>query len=386
MSLASAVFRSRGRSAVSLKLHRESCKLVSTICLAFATFGCQQSRPVTPPSQRGPVRSSSGLSCLEPDWDVGEVTVKGKPVLLTHAFRIRNESSVDRILRKIESTCGCLVAQDYPRMLRAGEEATITATVKLSLPPGRFRNQLKIADESAPDDPLILQTMGIVATSPALFSTVDPLPLGTVVKGSRANVTLTVARYDGTPVNLRECVLTSTAVRLHGEPLMTTRETFGRLQHVVEIPLVFDSSNVEVGTFESSARILTTTSDPECAACDVKLEGIVVPPETPWKDSIFIHGLAPGEGVDVELTRKPLAHELVSVTLVGSDSQFLRVTPAGASDPGTLAIHIELDEACNFSTSVLRGKVITRVKEASDACHDVAIPFTVVVAAPPTPP
>lgn len=163
----------------------------------------------------------NGLICANPEWDIGEVTVKGDSVEFHHTFRLRNYSKRTIEIRDVRSDCGCLVTKGYSKTIKPGSESEIKVKISVFGPPGRFRKTLLVRQESESyeSEVVALSVVGNRAISDLLYSSPATLSFGTLAKGGSKIKQLVLSRYDGSPVSFRKLVCKDDSISLGGKPV-----------------------------------------------------------------------------------------------------------------------------------------------------------------------
>jgi hypothetical protein len=144
-----------------------------------------QQRPIKP------VRVG-GLLCQEPVWDFGTVDSVKNP-RLSHEFTLVNESNETIKIKKIHSTCGCMVAEDFDKELTPGKSTKIKVNVQLPPMPQLFQKNLAVQTNNGV---VPLDVIGEIAANSNLHSLPKKIDFGSIQPGEIKERTIQIFRYD----------------------------------------------------------------------------------------------------------------------------------------------------------------------------------------------
>ena len=146
-------------------------------------------------TKQKPVRAG-GLRCDEPIWNFGSVDSVKKP-RLSHEFVLVNESNETVTIKKIHSTCGCMVAEDYAKELTSGGSTKLRVVVDLPSTPGSFNKNLVVQTNKGV---LPLNVVGEMEANSRLYCVPAKVNFGAIQRGETKERTVQLLRYDLSPV------------------------------------------------------------------------------------------------------------------------------------------------------------------------------------------
>ena len=201
-------------------------------------------------AKQKPVRAG-GLRCDEPVWDFGSVDSVKSP-RLTHEFVLVNESKETVTIKKIHSTCGCMVAEGYDKELTPGGSTKLRVDVQLPPTPGDFNKNLAVQTS---ESVVPLRVVGEIMANSSLFSTPAIINFGVIKSGELKERTVKVFRRDGSPVDFLEAFASWEGVRINTTICSVS---------VVEIKVSLDTvPSAGVGT------IFISTNNSQSPSCDI---------------------------------------------------------------------------------------------------------------------
>jgi hypothetical protein len=154
-----------------------------------------------PQQQVKPIRAG-GLMCEMPVWNFGSIDSVQHPKL-SHEFVLTNESKETIIIKKIHSTCGCMVADNYVKELQAGKSTKIKVDVQLPSTPQIFQKSLAIqTDQSV----LPLDVVGEITANSSLYSVPAKINFGEIQLGETKERIVQIFRYDLQPLLFTKAV------------------------------------------------------------------------------------------------------------------------------------------------------------------------------------
>jgi len=153
--------------------------VLTILCLAVSAFGAPR------------------LAAESPVYDFGTL-LQGKKV--EHRFKLENRGDQPLKIYRVETTCGCTVARDYPREIPPGKSGTLLVVFDSRHKSGPQSKGITLRTNSEPNARYVLQLKGRVLEP----MTVAPrmCNFGIVSRGERARRTLTLTNHSEQPVHL----------------------------------------------------------------------------------------------------------------------------------------------------------------------------------------
>ena len=167
--------------------------LLGTV-FALQGIGVIQSPEQTEGKQRSV--QAGGLRCDEPVWNFGEVDSVKNP-RLTHEFVLVNESNETVSVKKVRSSCGCMVVGDYDSELPPGGGTELQVVLQLPTVPQRVSYDLAVQTDKGV---LPLGVFGTVVVNRGLYTVPAVVSFGTVRPGEMKERSVRVIRYDLSPI------------------------------------------------------------------------------------------------------------------------------------------------------------------------------------------
>jgi hypothetical protein len=151
-----------------------------------------------------------GLLCQEPVWDFGLIdSIKNSR--LSHEFTLVNESKETVTIQKINSTCGCMVAEGYDKELFPGKSTKVKVIVQLPPTPQLFHKSLEIHINKGV---VTLDVVGEIAANKNLYSLPEKIDFGIIQPGETKERIVQVFRHD-----LSDILHDSISVNIEGESI-----------------------------------------------------------------------------------------------------------------------------------------------------------------------
>jgi len=138
--------------------------------------------------------SSAALYCDKSVWDLG-VFQSGMTSNKNHEFVVKNISSSTVPLRSVISDCGCITLGKTPSEVSGGGQFIIPVTVIVPPTPGQFRRRVIVQAEKDTES-LVLNIIGVVEATAALYSDPVSIDFGSVHNGALCRRTITLRRRD----------------------------------------------------------------------------------------------------------------------------------------------------------------------------------------------
>lgn len=221
--------------------------------------------------------TAGGLACEDAVWDIGSVDVTDSP-RLSHTFTLHNRSDQRIQIKKVLSSCGCLVADGYERSIPPGKSCELTVTITVPSMVGPFGHQLVVGMEHEDDKWLKLAVAGIGKINASLYSLPNVVNFGTLRRDEVRTRTVRVVRRDESRVRVKGVRCEGQGLTVLGEPPFS--ETEGR----AEVTLRLDASQLPPGelitwaTIETDHRRFTDLRVPVCGVIALKDAGSVIAP------------------------------------------------------------------------------------------------------------
>ena len=189
----------------------------SWLCLG-STFLCGMILPLAgcggPQSSARQETASGDVQCENPVWDFG--TIKGSTAeALKHSFRLKNTSQKQVDIKRIVTSCSCAVAEDYSRSIAPGATVEIPVRISVYGPPGPFGKSFEVFLEDASGSSLFLRAHGVIESTSEIYVTPTVLDFGEL-SNVPVERTITLSRYDVTPLKCREVLPRNAAIALVG--------------------------------------------------------------------------------------------------------------------------------------------------------------------------
>ena len=155
-------------------------------------------------AKQSPV-SAGGLRCDVPVWDFGGIDSVRNP-RLSHEFVLVNESNKTVSIRRVHSSCGCMVADDYDRELPPGGSTTLRVELQPPTVPQRIRYDLEVQTGTGI---LPLEVRGEIIPNSSYVSVPTVINFGTIQPGETKERSVRIVRYAFSPIHLSraECDL-----------------------------------------------------------------------------------------------------------------------------------------------------------------------------------
>jgi hypothetical protein len=181
--------------------------------------------------------TAGGLACEDAVWDIGRVDATDSP-RLSHTFMLHNRSDQAIQLKKVLSSCGCLVADGYERNILPGNFCELTAAITVPSEVGPFSQQLAVGVECKDTEWMKLTVVGIGKVNASLYSLPRVVNFGTMRLGDVRTRTVRIARRDGSEVRVK-------SARCEGQGLTVLGELpFSETDGLAEITLRLDSNQL----------------------------------------------------------------------------------------------------------------------------------------------
>lgn len=221
--------------------HTFATLVVTIMCLCavcIITGSCSKGSP-----HQIQVATGKGFVCADGIWDIGEVDSTESPSL-THIFKLENHSKKSIAIKSVSSSCGCMVIDNFKKILSPGEISEVKVSLNLSPMPGPIREDL-LVETIIPESYMFLRITGNKKLNGSLCSFPALLDFGTVIQGRSAIRTLRIMRYDKSPVRFKEASFEDHHLSLSHAPV---KQEEGR----IEIAFRLDASGLNAGSFSSA--------------------------------------------------------------------------------------------------------------------------------------
>lgn len=167
------------------------------IVLTLQGMGIIQS----PEAKRKPIKAkpvyAGGLRCDVPVWDFGSIDSVKNPKI-SHEYTLVNESKETVAIRKIHSSCGCMVAEGYDTEVQSGQSTKIKVVVQLPSTPGPFAKTLAIQTSGGV---MPLNVVGETEANSSLYCVPATVNFGIIRPGETKAQIVQVLRHDLSPVD-----------------------------------------------------------------------------------------------------------------------------------------------------------------------------------------
>jgi len=193
-----------------------------------------------------PVRAG-GLRCDKPVWNFGSVDSVRNPQL-THEFVLVNESKETVLIRRVHSSCGCMVTGDYDRELPPGGSTRLRVDLRLPTVPQRVRHDLAVQTDKGI---LPLEVVGAVEANSGMFSVPAVVNFGIVKQGERRERTVRLFRYDSSPIDF-------VGIESRSEAVSYVAERAENNARSVTLVISVQADGSHAGRFEDVVVVTTT--------------------------------------------------------------------------------------------------------------------------------
>ncbi|NCO57367.1 MAG: hypothetical protein COW73_10675 [Nitrospirae bacterium CG18_big_fil_WC_8_21_14_2_50_70_55] len=134
----------------------------------------------------------------EPAFDFGTILQGDKVV---HRFTVENPGDATLEIHKVKTTCGCTVANDYPREIAAGKSGEVSVTFDSNHKQGPQVKGITLFTNAEPSGEYILQIKGVVRE---LIAVNPPVcEFGVVAPGKVVTREMTLANHSEQAVHLQ---------------------------------------------------------------------------------------------------------------------------------------------------------------------------------------
>lgn len=269
--------------------------LLALVMLIAAFFsGAHSERDVQHNAMLSRPQISGGLASEAPLWDMGEVDVTESPTL-THVFRIKNLSDTPVEIEKVSSSCGCFAVGSYKQCLQPGERLDIEVQLALSRVPGPFYKRLAVIPKGGEARALILAVSGTLKLNASLYSTPSLINFG-VLKGKEKRVReVRLARYDGSPVQVRNVKF------IPGNDCLSAEWSTLDDGRIALIKFCCKPNLLENNNYRQAVVVQTAHSTFQSLQIPLAIE--VAPPDFGLIESVYVPALFPGEHLEVNLSK-----------------------------------------------------------------------------------
>jgi hypothetical protein len=281
---------------VAIKKASVSWRVRMAAVLSLLLCGCG----ARPRETAGP--AGQAVVCSESNWNFGTVD-QARIQQLNHIFKVKNDSATAVHVKKVESSCGCIVSGDHPTAIAAGKTGRFPVQVRLTGSPGKFYKSVKVLLATSPPTHLTYTIQGMISVSPRVYTVPSRLDFGTVGAHENKTRTLKVSRYDGSPVRILRVIPRSKSVNVDYVERAEPEDA------VSEVRITLDAAMLNPGEFQSSIAVLTVheadrdLSIPLAARIEGRAHGLV--------ESIFVAHLPKKGHVDKPLAANSLARAIV---------------------------------------------------------------------------
>ncbi|MEQ9409317.1 MAG: DUF1573 domain-containing protein [Fuerstiella sp.] len=327
------------------RLGIHSCHRFLVISCAIFLAGCN--KPETVP----PTAIESTITCVSPVWDFGTID----PVVtreVEHEFVISNNTSKPVRIAGIETSCGCTSVDSTDKVIAPHSSLGIKTVTKTAGQPGPFQKSATVTLATKPPSSLQLAIQGKLISTPALFSVPQDVDFGTVAGDERRSRTLTLGRFNGRELKIREPRLDWEGLSVEVVNNSATRAT---------LTVHADGALIEPNQVEASLTVYEDGRQEPSLRVPVRIRGRR--DMHGLKASLFVRRLAVGEEAMIALTDDSnVAQSIKSVEYSGSSA--LRVEfVAGAGSNGKLRVVRDDSWAAE---GVVKGRLLIALRGTND--------------------
>lgn len=314
-------------------------------------------------------RPPSIVVCDNDTFDFGTVSQE-RPQNFSQSFSLRNTSDQPVPIIKMASDCGCVVPKDHPGTIEPGKSIELPVSVNVGGKPGPFRKKVTVLLGTSPASTIVLSIQGRIAASAAFLLAPSQLDFGNVITGETAYRTITIARYDASPVSFRNAQADSEALRVH--------EVASGVKDDSTIHLTFslDATGLNPG-HRLNATVRLETEHSGYAEATIPTIARIVAQSDGLVDSIYVDRLTADEFRDIRLDVDGCVLSPISKVMYRGDGPLTvdllnhvqdTVTPIGPA-----IVRIRLTSQPD-SSQLYRGRCLVHF---SDKKHPREIPVTV---------
>jgi len=179
------------------KLSRCACKLALLSGIVINIAGCS-------PENNNAI-NVSGIECLEPEWDFGNITPDINRV--EHEFELVNTSDTPVKVIDIKTSCGCVLVESKPSVIPAKKSIKIDVQLKTAGRVGPLRQSVSVLIQGSKHDELISLSLKGSVSPPAGLNTIpNKINFGRLAPGETAIRRVTIESVDESPVEIASVV------------------------------------------------------------------------------------------------------------------------------------------------------------------------------------
>lgn len=320
-----------------------ACRPAVIVGLAATFSGCMSGNQGHSGDEAPP---PSAIVCGELTWDFGTITADETPVV-EHVFRIQNTSDVSVTVDEVSATCGCVIAEGYPKVIAADSIAEFPVRVQTTGQPGPFQKFVEIRLGTSPKSTFRPSIVGLIATSAGIYTVPLSINFGRVHNAEPQRRSLRLMRYDGAPVDvLKVTPLHSTVQLLEISPIDDSHA-------ILELTFELDAEPLRPGAFES--KVVVEAEHDRRRHLEIPLHAFVTDSTPGLLDTIIISGLAPDESVTRPLLR-PGGQAVAVHHLTYDGPDFLNVELAHGEN-GEPLVRVQGSSTDSFDT-IARGRIL----------------------------
>ncbi|MDR1385928.1 MAG: DUF1573 domain-containing protein [Planctomycetaceae bacterium] len=256
------------------------------------------------------------LICKEPVWNIGEIdTTNG--ISLQHEFQLENRSSEIIRIDKVDSTCGCLVTDDFDKVIHPGDTTNIKCTITLPPFPGQIQKHLFVQAFGEKPMSVQLSIVAIAALNSMLHTFPEKVDFGTIKPGDKQVREVIVQRYDNTPVQYQDII------DLANTPEMTVKEVNKEFSKV-KLELTLNSMNLLLGDYQTTIQI--RTKHEKYSILELPVRASIQDEDSVFLPLIFIDKLSNNETKTISIWRQDANREgIVIKKILYEGDDFLKI-------------------------------------------------------------
>lgn len=153
------------------------------------------------------------IVCHEPVWNFGTIDPRETP-RLTHTFRLQNVSEKPVDIAEVKPTCGCIVPEPSHSIIEPGCTVDFSVTFNTAGRPGRFGKSVTVRFRSAEQAFITLHIEGEITVTPDVYAVPTVVDFGILGEQETKRRTVTLARFDGSPIQFQRVECESEAIQL----------------------------------------------------------------------------------------------------------------------------------------------------------------------------
>jgi hypothetical protein len=281
--------------------------IIVLVVTGILVGGCYEKQQKTKRTHVNQIKQeSNSLICQEPVWNIGEIdTTNG--ISLQHEFQLENRSSEIIRIEKVDSTCGCLVTEDFEKIISPGKTTSIKCTIMLPPFPGQIQKYLFVQAFGEKPISVQLSIVAVAALNSMLHTFPEKVDFGVIQSGDKQVRDVVIQRYDNTPVQYQDMI------DLADTPEITVKEV-NKDASKVKLELTLNSINLPLGDYQTTIRI--RTKHEKYSILELPVRASIQDEDSVFLPLIFIEKLSNNETKTVSIWRQDVNREGIVIKKV----------------------------------------------------------------------